>query len=388
MKEARVVQISAVDSTMYTMLTALNKGIIDAGYSLTAVCSKGEFTEAIKEEGINIINIEIQRRIQPIENIKTLMKLYKLLKKINPHIVHVHTPVAAVLGRIAAKLCKTPIIIYTAHGFYFHENMRPLVYKMIFNIERFFARYFTDILFTQSQEDCRTSVEGRFKEEDKIIAIGNGVDLLNKFNPENISMEERKSIRKEFKLEENIRVVTFIGRLIEEKGILDLLKASEDMEGENIKFLIVGRLEDKERDVKTLEKIKEYYNHPNIIFTGRREDISRILSITDIFCLPSFREGMPRSIIEAMAMECAVITTDTRGCREEIINEKNGYLVNINSPKEIKEKIQFLYENPEILNSMKKCGRERALNLYNESKVIELQLKIYKDILKEKNIIN
>lgn len=385
MKEIRIVQLTAIESTMNTMLYALNKGILKDGYSLTALYSPSETSDEIVRDGdINVVNVEIQRKIAPISNIRCIYKIYKQLKKIKPHIVHVHTPIAAVLGRIAAKLAKVPIIIYTAHGFYFHENMSSLTYKLFYNIEKFMGKYFTDFLFTQSLEDYESAIKGKFKPKDKILAIGNGVDVTNKFNIENIQEQDIKNLRSEFNIGDEDKVVTFIGRLVEEKGVLDLLKAFEKIERDDIKLLIVGRLEKGERDTKTFEALKKYYNKKNIIFTGRREDINNILYITDIFCLPSYREGMPRSIIEAMVMECAVVASDIRGCREEVVQDNTGYLIKVNSPELIKEKIELLCEDEKMLNAMKKQGRARALQLYNEEKVVQKQLEVYRVLLKSK----
>lgn len=385
MKEIRIAQLTAIESTMNTMLYALNKGILKEGYFLTALYSPSEASdELIRDEDINVVNVEIQRKIAPISNIRCIYKVYKELKKIKPHIVHVHTPIASVLGRIAAKLARVPIIIYTAHGFYFHENMASMTFKLFYNIEKFMGKYFTDYLFTQSLEDYEIAIKGRFKAKDKIMAIGNGVDVTNKFNIENILEQEVENLRSEFNIRDEDKVVTFIGRLVEEKGILDLLKAFEKIERDDIKLLIVGRLEKGERDTETFEIIKKYYDKKNIIFMGRREDINNILSITDIFCLPSYREGMPRSIIEAMAMECAVIASDIRGCREEVVQGNTGYLIKVNSPELIKEKIELLCEDKELLNTMKKEGRIRALKLYDEEKVVQKQLEVYKVLLKSK----
>ncbi len=385
MKEIRIVQLTAIESTMNTMLYALNKGILKDGYSLTALYSPSETSDKMVKDGdINVVNVEIQRKIAPISNIRCIYKIYKQLKKIKPHIVHVHTPIAAVLGRVAAKLAKVPIIIYTAHGFYFHENMSSLTYKLFYNIEKFMGKYFTDFLFTQSLEDYETAIKGKFKPKDKILAIGNGVDVTNKFNIENIQEQDIKNLRSEFNIGDEDKVVAFIGRLVEEKGILDLLKGFEKIERDDIKLLIVGRLEKGERDTKTFEALKKYYNKKNIIFAGRREDINNILYITDIFCLPSYREGMPRSIIEAMVMECAVVASDIRGCREEVVQDNTGYLIKVNSPELIKEKIELLCEDEEKLKAMKKQGRARALQLYNEEKVVQKQLEVYRVLLKSK----
>lgn len=383
--KTKIIQLCAVDSTMNGLLRELNTQIIEEGYNLIGVCSKGENTKKLLKEGFNIKNVQIDRSIKPIENMKSIKNLTELFKEEKPDIVHVHTPIASVLGRIAAKRAKVPIIIYTAHGFYFHENMSKIKYKMFLNIEKHMARNYTDFIFTQSQEDCETALENNFIDEDRILTIGNGVDIWNKFNPEKIDEKEVDNLYKELKISKNEKIVTFIGRLVGEKGILDLLEAFNMIKDSKIKLIVVGSVSKGERDHKTKELLKKYEGNENIIFTGHRRDISNILYITDIFCLPSYREGMPRSIIEAMAMESAVVATNIRGCREEVVPGETGYLVPIKSPVDIKEKILSLTNDEKRLEKMKLSGRERVELLFDENKVIKKQLNVFERLLEEKN---
>jgi glycosyltransferase involved in cell wall biosynthesis len=380
-KKIKIVQICAIDSTMNGLLRELNTTLQKEGFDLIGICSKADCSDRLREEGFNIINVNIDRAIRPIKNIKSIFQIYKALKKEKPDIVHVHTPIAAVLGRIAAKLARVPVIIYTAHGFYFHENMRPLTYKVCFYIEKYMARWFTSYIFTQSTEDAEVAVNNRFLQQDKILAIGNGVDIFGKFNPKLIAKEAVEHLKEEFGITDNIKIVTFVGRLVREKGIFELLEAFNGLERENVRLLIVGDASSSERDLTTKEQVSKYKENKNIIFTGRRQDVNELLYITDIFCLPSYREGMPRSIIEAMAMECAVIATNIRGCREEVINGETGFLVDLKAPKAIKEKLERLLDKEDILNKMKVKGRERAEELYDEKKVVRLQLDIIEKLV-------
>lgn len=374
----KIIELCAIDDAMNRLLKELNKEIIKSGYDLIGVCSYGENTDKLRKEGFNIQNININRKIRPLANLKTIYNLYKLFRKEKPDIVHVHTPIASVLARIAAKLAKVPNIIYTAHGFYFHENMSFLKYNSILNIEKIVARCCTDYIFTQSQEDNLTAKENKFLKTDNIINISNGVDVTDKFNPQNISLEAKEELYTELNINKNDFIITFIGRLVKEKGILELLNAFKMIKKSNIKLLIVGAVNQDSRDLITIEKIKDYImDDERIKLLGKRDDVETILSITDVFCLPSYREGMPRSIIEAMAMECAVIATNIRGSREEVVDGKTGFLVPVDDFKSINNKILLLDENRELLNSMKNSGRIRALDLYNEKKVIKTQLKIF-----------
>ena len=376
----KVIQISAIDATMDKLLRRLNEISMGDGYEVIGICSKGDKTEKLKSEGFNIHNINIDRKISPISNLKSIYEMYKYFKQEKPDIVHVHTPIAAVLGRIAAKFARVPHIIYTAHGFYFHENMKPLVYKVFVGVEKLMAKTCTDFIFTQSEEDAKTALDNNFISEDKIIAIGNGVDVLDKFNPKNINKEEIKGLYKEFGLKQEDKIVSFIGRLVKEKGIFDLLDSYKYI-SEDVKFLIIGDVFQGDRDTETIQKLAKYKENKNIIFTGNRADIPNLLYISDIFCLPSYREGMPRSIIEGMAMECAVVATNIRGSREEVIDGETGYLVNLTSPKEIANKINEIFNNEQLLNSMKLEGRKRAEQIYDEDVVVRKQLDIFEQLL-------
>lgn len=175
-------------------------------------------------------------------------------------------------------------------------------------------------------------------------------------------------------------VVSFIGRLVKEKGILDLLEAFNQIEQDNLKLLVIGGTSSSERDQQLSTRLEKYRNNSNITFTGFRSDIPELLAFSDIYCLPSYREGMPRSIIEAMSMECAIIATNIRGSREEVDHGENGYLVNLKSPDEIASSISSLVSNNEALKSFRNKARNKALNLYNEKIVVKKQMNIFESI--------
>ena len=379
-RKLKIIQVSAIDFTMDKLLRRLNELSIEEGYDVVGVCSKGEKTKKLIEEGFNIKNINIDRSIKPISNIKSIIDMYKLFKNEKPDIVHVHTPIAAVLGRIAAKLSKVDSIVYTAHGFYFHENMNKFTYNIFLNIEKVMAKYFTDFIFTQSKEDKDTALENGFIEEDKIISIGNGVDVWSKFNPSNVDLLEIEAIRHDLGINKDDKVICFVGRLVKEKGIFDLLEGFNKLRQDNIKLIVIGDMFQGDRDNETVNKINEFKSNKNIIFTGVRNDINNLLYISDIFCLPSYREGMPRSIIEAMAMNCAVIATNIRGSREEVIDGITGYLVDLNSPDQIADKLNTLLSNEDLLNTMKIEGRKEAEKVYDEDVVVKKQLEIFEEL--------
>ncbi|WP_353419490.1 glycosyltransferase family 4 protein [Staphylococcus delphini] len=383
----RIIQVTAIDMTMNNFLNPLNKASKERGHEIHCVCSKGPYEEEIKSNGYYFHNVSIDREINFKKNVKSVLKMIKLFKSINPDIVHVHTPVAAVLGRIAAKIAKVPTVIYTAHGFYFHEGMPTKKYNIFFNIEKYIGRYFTDYIFTQSEEDFEVVRKNKFlKNKNNYVLIGNGIDLDYKFNIDKFSERNAEGLREKYKINKNDIVVSFIGRLVREKGILDLLKAYKYLESKNVKFLIIGSLPQGERDKETLKLIEKYKENNNIIFTGQVTNVNEHLYLSDIFCLPSYREGMPRSIIEAMSMRNAVIATNIRGSREEVLHNDTGYLCNVSASKEIAMYIDELVKNQSKMNSFKENGLKRARKLYDENKVIEKQINIFEKCQKKGTI--
>ena len=378
----KIIQLCAIDQTMKIFLNTLNRQLINQGFDVICVCSEGPYTEELRSQGLNVINITIERKLRLFPSIKTIYNLYKLFKIEKPDVLHVHTPIAAVLGRIAAKLAKVTIVIYTAHGFYFHENMPLIKYKLFFGIEKFMAKYFTNLIFTQSEEDCKTAVENDFMDKSKVLCIGNGVDVFRKFNLENIDHGEIEKLYESLNINKQDIIITFIGRLVREKGIVELLDAFSNIDKENVKLLVVGDIDQGCRDQETKKFITgRYKNNEKIIFTGFREDINNILYITDIFCLPSYREGMPRTIIEAMSMKCSVIATNIRGCREEVIDGETGFLVRPRSAYDIQNKLERLIQNKELLDKMKDQGRKRAEIYYDENQIVGKQINIIQSIV-------
>ena len=387
---SRVLEVCAVDMTVKYLLLPLIDKLEKEGYTVEIACSRGEKAKTLEKKGYVFKFVNIDRKVSLILNIKSIIELYRIIKKGKYDIVHVHTPAASVMGRVAAKLAGVPVIIYTAHGFYFHEGMSRVKYNTILKIEKYLAKYFTDFIFTQSEEDRKTALENNFIDKSKILTIGNGVDVQGSFNPINIEKDKINELYKEFNLERNDKIITFVGRFVKEKGILDLLEAFNNInfnDETKVKLLMVGGIAQSERDKDTIKKLEKYRDNPNVIFTGHRNDINSILYITDVFCLPSYREGMPRSIIEAMAMECAVIVTDIRGSREEVIDGKSGFLVPVNSINILSNKIKELIEDDKLLQEMKIAGRRRAEKLYDENEVVKKQLEIFNKLLNPKKKI-
>jgi len=385
MKPIKILQLCAVDFTVKNLLLPLIDKLTDEGFDVHIMCSDGKDIQDLKRKGYTVKTVKIIRKISPVANLSSLIKIYKYIKNEEFDIVHVHTPVAGILGRIAAKIAGAPLIIYTAHGFYFHDGMSKWKKNTFINIEKFVGRFFTDLIFTQSMEDKEAAIRHGIIAEDRIYHIGNGVDV-KKYSVDNVNINYDVK-KKELNLSLNANIISFIGRIVKEKGIIDLIKAFRIIIDElsQVNLLIIGDNSFNERDVTTKKEVLSLINEldikDKIIFAGYRKDINELLAISDVFVLPSYREGMPRSIIEAMSMGKPVVATNIRGCREEIEDGKTGFLVPVNSPEKLAEAIIKILKNRDLAIDMGRKGRIRALNEFNEKLVLEKQVKIMKQWL-------
>ena len=239
-EKLKICQLCNVGFALDKLLLPLINAQLKCGHNVISVCTKDEYSKRLKDSGYKVEFISIVRGINPLSHMYTIWKIFCFLRGENFDLIHVHTPVAALLGRIAAWLCGVPLVVYTAHGFYFHNDMSKIKKAFFIGLERFSGRI-TDLLFTQSGEDAKTAVIEGISSIDRVFAIGNGVDV-NIFNLDlNVNNKIREQVRDELNIPEHAFLVGMIGRQVKEKGILELLKAAEVLIDKyvDIYFLIV-----------------------------------------------------------------------------------------------------------------------------------------------------
>ncbi|MFM8313593.1 MAG: glycosyltransferase, partial [Deltaproteobacteria bacterium] len=266
-------------------------------------------------------------------------------------------------------------------GFYFHDEMPRWKRRVYVTIEKLGAR-FGDFVFTQSAEDAEAAVKERICKTDEVMTIGNGVNV-DRFAPR--QRDQVNSVRKTLGITESGRVVGIVGRLVNEKGYPEFLEAAVQVSQRfsDTYFLLVGSrlISDHNQSIDNLLISSKNKLGDRLITTGFREDVPELMGAMDIFCLPSHREGMPRTIIEAMLMGKPIVATDIRGSREEVLPEETGLLIPTRSAEKLAEAICRLLSDPEMMKKMGTQGRERALQLYDERKVVSKQLSKIKDLL-------
>ncbi|MCC5877420.1 MAG: glycosyltransferase family 4 protein [Candidatus Sumerlaeia bacterium] len=381
----RILQLCAVDFTVRQFIAPLALELEKDGHLVQCACTPGPHWEELADMGVSMVPMPIARSANPVRALGSVLRLYKWLRREKPDVLHVHTPVASMVGRLAGWLAGVPLIIYTAHGFYFHDRMTSSQRRKHVMMERCFAP-FHDALFCVSREDARNAAKLRMARHGRVFFVSNGV-YEDQFNPDSLPQGAGDDIRAQFSIPSEAKVVMIMGRMVREKGYLEFFEAMASIASRypHLHVLVVGDTVVSEHDAAK-EEIQEAATHPDLAgrvhFAGLRRDIPELLAASDIFCLPSWREGMPVSIIEAMMMGLPVVATRIRGSREEVIDGETGFLVEPRDPKAMAGAIAWLLDNGEVAREMGKSGRRRALRYFNARRIYDRQRRLYRHLWK------
>jgi len=381
----KVLQVCAVDVSVGPLLRPLVLALREAGAEVHVACTPGGVSERLAAEGVPVKPVRIARKILSPRHLVSLVQLARLIRRERYDFVHVHTPIAAAIGRAAARLSGTrPVVLYTTHGFYFHDRMRPCLRRILIWQERLFGRLCTDFLFTVSPEDHATALRERIIDADRTHCLSSlGVDL------ERFDLSSPQSLRRtDLGISDADSVVAYVGRLVREKGVLDLLEAiglvRERVPG--IRLVVIGDTlaSDRGRGVQSEIRnlIAAHGLEKNVVFLGFRGDVPSLLRLVDIFALPSYREGMPLTILEAMAAGKPVVTTNVRGCREEVVNGLTGIIVAPRDPRSLSEAILSLLVAPERAKAMGLAGRAHVEKAFDQRRVLDEEVEAYRRLAK------
>lgn len=386
-QKIKVAVVTAIDSTVKALLWAQIEGMQRNGFQVHVVCSYGPNFDWLAERKVITHAIRVKRHISPFSDLITLWKMYRYFKREEIGIVHTHTPKCGLLGQLAAKLAGVPIIVNTVHGFYFHEYMKPLVRRFYIAMERIAAKFSTLIL-SQNPEDIETAVKLGICKGEKIKLLGNGVDLA-KFEPARFDSNFRPKKRMEIGVPEDAVVVGIIGRLVQEKGYLELFEAMCELmaANKNVWLIVIGPEEPEKTNRIPADIFKKYGIGNRTRWLGYREDVPELLACCDIYTLPSWREGFPRSAIEAAAMGLPIVATNIRGCRQVVEDGINGLLVPLKDIGALASGIKKLIADKRLRLKMGQGGYKKARREFDEQKVCRIVLDTYKQLL-DKNYDN
>lgn len=379
----KVCQVCAVEFTYRKFLAPLSAALGGQGYEVHAAFTP-ENRAARVPEGLGPVvfhPVAIARSASPLALVRSIWALWRLFCRERFTVVHVHTPVAAIAARLAAGLAGVPVVIYTAHGFYFHERMPALQRWLHIALEALLAPLTTE-LFTVSQEDAALAQRLRFKPACRIHAVGNGVDTRRFVPP---SPEQRLQLRRRFGLAAEAIVIGIVARRVAEKGYGELCEAFEQLAQRypQIQLLLCGSRLPSDHAGSVDHQVQQLQQAfpGRVISWGGLDDPEAAYQAMDIFCLPSWREGLPYTVIEAMLTGLPVVATAIRGCREQVLPEVTGLLVPAQQVEPLRAALETLVHSDQLRRQWGGAGRARALARYDQTLVLERQLAIYRQAL-------
>lgn len=340
-----------------------------------------ELEEVENEEGITVVPIEMSRKITPIQDIKSLIKTYKYLKKEQPQIVHTHTPKAGIVGMLAAKLAGVPIRLHTVAGLPLMEAV-GVKRKVLDFVEKLTYSSATKV-YPNSKGLYDFILQNSYTSADKLKVIGegssNGIDT-SFFSRQQISEEKQAQLKIKLQIQPTDFVFVFVGRLVGDKGINELIKAFSKLNKQNVKLLLVGPLE-SELDPLQDETLKEIEINPAILTVGFQKDVRPYFAISHALVFPSYREGFPNVVMQAGAMELPSIVSDINGCNEIIIESRNGTIIPVKSSDVILIAMQKMIDDKDFYHELKKNARPMIQARYEQSVVWNALLAEYNQLI-------
>ncbi len=352
-------------------------------YKVIAVSSNESFLKKIGEkDGVDTYCVEMTRKITPFQDVKAIWKLYYFLKREKPLFVHTHTPKAGMVGMVAALLAKVPNRLHTVAGLPLMET-KGLKRKVLSLVEKMTYKCST-IIYSNSKGLRDIIIKEKLCPEKKIRIIGNGSSNginTSYFDPLNISNNERADLKEALNIYSDDFVYIFVGRLVTDKGINELISAFDNVSRRNIKvkLLLVGNRE-PELDPLKKETLELISKNSNIIEVGYQSDVRPYFAISDVLVFPSYREGFPNVVMQAGAMGLASIVTDINGCNEIIINDTNGVIIPPKNSLELQRTMELYLNNNGLLAEHRANSRKMIVSRYQQEVIWRTLLSEYKSL--------
>ena len=369
----------ATENTIYTV-----DGLIKKGYDVDIITgpnisSEGSMYSICKRLNISVFTFKnLKRDISPFSDILVIFQLYRFIKKNNYEIIHTHSSKAGVVGRIAAWLARTPIIIHHNHAKPYHRFQNWFIQNFYKSIEKF-ASIFCDKIVSVTYTIVDEMVNDKIAPREKFVVIRSGFDIENF---KNFNSSNNYNLKDKFGLTDGDIVIGKIARLSVIKGHIYLLQAFEKVckQIPNIKLLFVG---DGENKNELLEFIDKKRLNDKIIFTGLipTNEIPSVISLMDIVVHTALLEGLPRVFTQSMLMGKPVISFDLDGAHEVIEDGKNGYLIEPMSIEMLTEKIIDLVSNIPKAKNFGSYAKNNIKDDFSILAMVEKNHKLYQDLL-------
>lgn len=374
----KLIRITTVPLSLEKLLE--NQGqYFKAFYDITFISSNPEqLKQTAEKQGVSYFPLEMTRKITPLQDLRCLIQLYHFLRKEKPLIVHTHTPKAGIVGMLAARLAGVPIRLHTIAGLPLMET-KGLKRWLLILVER--ITYFCATkVYPNAEGLLKFVLQNRLAPRKKLKVIGkgssNGIDT-SYFSKDEVEEKKVSLLRESLKIKSSDFIFCFVGRLVGDKGVNELVHAFCEVQDEipDAKLLLVGPYE---TDLDPLEKItqKRINTNPNIITIGFQADIRPYLVLSDTFVFPSYREGFPNVVLQAIAMEVPCIVSDINGCNEIIREGETGAIVPPKQTQPLVDKMVLFYHEKNVVQKFINTAKSEVATNYD-------RLQFWKSLLEE-----
>jgi glycosyltransferase involved in cell wall biosynthesis len=362
----KIIEITNVDFSLRHFLLPLMRAMRARGHEVVGACAEGALLGDVRAEGFRVIPVPFVRRLSPLANFRAFRALVVIMRAEKPDLVHAHMPISGFLARLAAWVAGVPTVAYTCHGFLFNHAASSLPARVLsFGMEWVAAR-FTDIFLTVSEAEARDA--RRLRISAGAEAVRNGRDPAV-FRPDQMA---RERIRGEFGVPGDRAVIIAVSRLVWHKGFPELAAAMRLVP--EAELWVVGERLESDRGADMAALLRGAGLGCRLRMLGYRTDIPALLAAADVFTLPSRFEGLPMSVIEAMLTGRAVVATDVRGPAEQVVDGETGLLVPPGDAVALGAALGRLVRDGGLRHRMGHAGRRRALQYYDEAKVLSRTL--------------
>jgi len=356
----KIAFLSHLDLNLYLFRLPVMKELVKRGHKVYAIAPKGEYFDKFKEFGIEPISYEVDRAsLNPLKELKTIQNIKKVVSFINPDILHSFTHKPNIYGAFS----DSPHFIQTVTGlgsFFIHNDLKSKIIKsIILNGYKYTSKKAKKVIF-QNSDDLEFFVKSNIVSANKAILIkSSGIDT-DFFKPTGNTQNKKP-------------IILMIARVIKDKGVNEYIKAAK-MLNEKAEFWYVGNIDKGNKNAFEPD-------WGDVKYLGFRSDIKELIQKCDIFVLPSYREGVPRTLLEAASMAKPIVTTNAPGCKEVVEDGKNGFLVPVKDYISLAKKIETLIDNKDLREKFGKYSRQKAINEFDIKKVVDKYLKVYEEVL-------
>lgn len=392
----KLIRITTVPLSLDKLL-GKQLSFISQYYQVTAVSAdQPELQRVAEKYGVAHHHVEMTRAITPFQDLAAVWKLYRFLNREKPEIVHSHTPKAGLVGMMAAYFAGVPVRMHTVAGLPLLEAKG--LKRQVLNLVEKVTYAFATKVYPNSFAMRNIIVKEGFCAPGKLKVLGNGSSNginTEYFSPSVVSLATTTALRAELEIQEDDFVFIFVGRLVGDKGINELVEAfgkvkaevkdKDEVEGgienlshrrRNVKLLLVGPLEE-ELDALLPQTLEAIETHPDIISVGYQDDVRPYFAVADALAFPSYREGFPNVVLQAGAMELPSIVTDINGCNEIIEEGKNGMIIPVKNSAALGQAMERMLGNPDEYRFMKGNARPLIESRYRQEVVWEALLEEY-----------